>query len=97
MNSASISCEKYINALHDLEAGLYRESCIHSHDIRRLEDKTLQISLRLNDTSISPHVESLVDRAKQLAWLAVHVNRFCKSRVEVKSINDKKLQEIVVE
>lgn len=92
----NISHDDYIDMLYDLEAGLYQDPCVSYHDIRRLTNKTLQITMRLKKDKSIKNIEHLVDRARVLGWAAVNVQKFFKARVIVNSEIDLPLHEVVI-
>jgi len=92
----TLTTDDYMQMLYDLEAGLYCEPHIYEHDIRRIEDKTLHICMKLRPNIDLPVIRNLLEKAQLLGKLAVHVQNFAKAQIIVKSENDHRLLEIVV-
>lgn len=92
----TFTTEDYMQVLYDLEAGLYREPHIYEHNIRRIENKTLQISMKLRSNIDLRLIKNLIDKAHTLGNMAVHVQNFAKACIIVKSEKDHRLLEVVV-
>ena len=89
--------DDYIKLLYDLESGLYNDPYVSYHDISRDHSKRLNIIVKVRENAQYPCIKYLVDKAKLVGELAVHVQKFAAANIQFKSdIKDHVLEQVVV-
>lgn len=83
MSDSKYTTDDYIRLLYDLEAGLYHAPNVEYHNITREADRSLKIYVRLKDIASTSmdSLEGLIDKAKLLGKLAVHVQKFTAAKI----------------
>lgn len=96
-NNMAYTTKDYIDLLYDLEAGLAHNPAIYSHNIKRENDRSLHIFVRLRNAVELPNIQPIIDKAKLLGKLAVDVQKFPSARILFKTeIDNYVLEDIIV-
>ena len=81
-----MTTEDYIQTLRDLENDLFTHPHVLDHDIRRAQDRSLVISVKVLDMDTST-LTGIIEKAKLVCSLATSIQRFKAATILIKTID----------